>query len=271
MPPKKTDTTQYIVHPHWDELGKKLLYIFGVFLILYLTVYVAALTRNEFRAYETIGRAESIERTITLDAQGKSTVVPNVANTTIGMIAEGETVAEAQAQNTEVMNDLINRLKELGIAETDIQTANYNVYPRYDYSSEDGRTLDGYEVSQSVTIKIRDKENTNAVLALAGEVGANSVSGVNFTIDDTEVYKEEARRDALRQVYEKASELSDLLGIEIVGVVTYTEYESNTAPYPMYERAMLDSAVGYGGATDPQIESGTKDVFVTVSVTFEIR
>jgi uncharacterized protein YggE len=270
MPVKNDTSVPQCTHSHWSELGKKLLYIFGTFLVLYLTVYVAALTRNEFREYDSIGRAETIERTITLDAQGKATVVPDVAHTTIGMIAEGETVAEAQQKNTEVMNELIARLKELGIVEADIQTANYNVYPQYNYTSDDGRTLDGYEVSQSVTVKIRDKENTNAVLALAGEVGANSVGGVNFTIDDTAVYKEEARRDALRQVYEKATELSELLGIEIVGVVTYNEYESNPGPYPMYERAMLDSSTGYGGA-EPQIESGTTDVYVTVSVTFEIR
>ena len=62
------------------------------------------------------------------------------------------------------------RLKELGVESKDIQTANYNVYPQYDYT--DGKSaLKGYQVSQNVTVKIRNLDKADQILGLAGEVG----------------------------------------------------------------------------------------------------
>jgi len=160
-------------------------------------------------------------------------------------------------------------LAELGIASEDMQTTNYNIYPQYNYTSEEGRILEGYEVSQSVSVKIRDLEKANQVIALAGEVGANSVSGLQFTIDDREVYLEEARMEALKKVYTKAQALSQALGVRIVSIVSYGEYETSgdVSPY-MYDK----SAYGMGGAeATPDIQSGSMDVEMSVNITFEIR
>ncbi len=250
------------------DFGRRILWtLFGI-LIAYCVVLLGTMIRNNLQEYYFIGQADKMERVITVDGVGEVTAKPDVAMTTMGMVAEGVTVLEAQQQNTSVMNELIFRLKGLEIAEDDIQTANYNIYPRYDYNDDDGRTLEGYEVRQNVSVKIRDLEIANEVLALAGEVGANNVSGLQFTIDDDEVYKTEAREKALEQVSEKARALSRSLGVRLVSIVSYDEYTGGQDPYPY--KSYAESAYGLGGSM-PDVEAGSMDVVMNVHVTFEIR
>lgn len=278
MPPRKKvaeknsemmPSSDRLMHPHWEDMGRKLMMTLLAILVAYGIVFLGALIRNELREYDTIGYADKMERTITLDALGKAEVIPDIAMTTIGMVAQAETLEEAQAQNTIVMNTLLERLRGLGIADEDLQTANYNVYPTYNYTEEDGRVQEGFEVSQSVVVKIRDIESANSVLALAGEVGANSVSGLRFTIDDTEVYKSEARKDALKQIDTKAKELKEMLGVDIVSIVSYNEYQGGGYGPVAYERNFTTSDMALGAA--PDIEAGTEEVLLNVSITLEIR
>ncbi|MBT3817425.1 MAG: SIMPL domain-containing protein [Candidatus Magasanikbacteria bacterium] len=247
---------------------KKILATLVGVLLAYLIFFVGTLIQNNLVKFHYIGQADKAERFITVEAEGSVSVRPDIAMTTMGMSAEKKTVEEAQKENTEVMNKLISRLKTLGIEEKDIQTDQYNVYPRYDYI-DDGRELRGYEVSQQVNIKIRDLDKTSAVLALAGEVGATNVSGLSFTIDDTEAYVEQAREDALEKVKTKVESLESLLGVRRVGIMNYDEYEVSQN---VYANRYKDMAMGIGTAEmAPAIEAGENEVKLNVRVTFEIR
>lgn len=239
----------------------------GIF-IVYGIFFLGTVIRNNLEAFNFIGKAPREEHTVTVQGEGKVTVRPDVAETNMGMIAEGKTVAEAQQKNTEVMNKLLAGLKSIGIEDKDIQTANYTVSPLYDYT-EGVQTLRGYGVSQDVRVKIRKVENANKVLGLAGEVGATNVSGLQFTIDDRETYVNEAREKALADARAKAQNLANQLGVSMVRVVGYDENEAGSYPGPMYSM-MGDARVGEVMAA-PSIESGSTEVKLQVRVTFEIR
>jgi len=246
----------------------KIMLTLGGILLVYGIVLVGTMIRNNMQEYYYIGKAPKSERLITVEGSGKVTVKPDLAITTMGMMAEGKTVAEAQKKNTGVMNNLLTKLKALGMAEKDIQTANYNVYPQYDY--KDGTSvLKGYQVSQNLTVKIRDLAKADQILGLAGEVGANSVSGIEFTFDDTDVYVAQARELAMKKVGEKVKMLSQQLGVSFVKVTSYYEYNDQGVAYP---KMYAESAVGMGGAVSmPDIQPGTNDISLKVNVTFEIR
>ncbi|PIR76672.1 MAG: hypothetical protein COU32_00755 [Candidatus Magasanikbacteria bacterium CG10_big_fil_rev_8_21_14_0_10_42_10] len=253
---------------HGGEFSRKIFFTLLAIFLVYVIFWLGTLIRNNIEEYYHIGQADRTERTITLDATAKVTATPDIAMTTIGMVATGMTVAEAQEANTQVMNTLTAKLTELGVPSADMQTSNYNIYPQYNYTSDAGRVLEGYEVNQSVTIKIRDLSKANHVLSLAGDVGANTVSGLQFTIDDKDVYREEARMEALKKVYQKAQALSQALGVRIVSIVSYGEYDVGNAGAYMYDKA----AYGLGGAdTSPDVQAGSTDVEMSVNVTFEIR
>ncbi len=251
-----------------NEFARKLVAtLLGVFLV-YSIVFLAARIRNELQAYRFIGQSPKSERTIHIEADAKVTAVPDIGIVTMGVQMKGQTVAEVQGKSDATVRALIDKLKGLGVDPKDIQTTNYNIYPKTQWTEERGEEPDGYEVNQQVTIKIRDLSKAGAVLALAGDVGANIVQGVQFTIDDPETYRSQARDLALQKAGEKAVKLARALGVSLVSIVSYNEFEADGKEFGGMLYSMR--ADGLGGGPAP-FESGSADVVMRVSVTYEIQ
>jgi uncharacterized protein YggE len=250
------------------QFAKSILLTLSAIFLVYVIVYLGTLIRNTIAAYNYIGINDAIERTVMIEGVGVVAARTDVARTVMGMRTEADTVGAAQQENTSIISDLKDRLLELGVEEDDIQTTSYNIYPLYRYTEENGQELRGYEVFQELGVKIRDLARANDVLALAGDVGANTISGLQFTVDDSEAYVDQAREEALAEVKKKAQMLAQELGVDLVKVVSYEESTGQQqlldSPYPILREA------GYG-AGGSSIESGTNDVSVTARVTFEIR
>jgi len=251
------------------NFSRTFLKVLAGILLVYLIVYLGALTSNKLREFKFIGRAPGLPTNITVDGEGKVTSVPNLATVSVGAVSEKPSVGAAQQENTQKMNKFLAELKKLSIADKDVQTAQYNIYPKYDYT--DGKSkLVGYTVSQNVTVKIRDLTKIEAVLSEAGRLELNQVSGLNFTIDDPEDLRAQARAKALANVQKKAASLARGLGVRLVRVVSY--YESPTSQPPIYfdTRAI---GLGVGGAAPeaPEIQPGSQEVTVNVSVVYEVE
>jgi len=237
-------------------------------LTILLSAYLVVLTWNKYAEHDYIGRTDQQIYTISLEGEGKITATPDIAEITLGLMTEKISVAEAQKENTDKMNRIIAELKKMSIEEKDIKTTNYSIYPRYDWA--DGKqTLKGYQVSQSVAVKIRNLDKIGAVLEMAGRLGANQTGGLSFTIDEPEKLKQQAREKALLNAKEKAEALAKVAGVKLGRLVSFTESSGNT--YPVYRDFALKSAEGLGGAAPaPEIEAGSQDVIVDISVTYEV-
>jgi uncharacterized protein len=239
-----------------------------VFLILILFLGIRAV--NAVKEGAQIGRMPSDRDTITIQGQGKVSGKPTLALVDLGLFSEGKEVKAVQDQNSTKVNSIIAAMKEIGIAESDIQTANYSISPKFDYK-DGGSTLVGYIVSQSVSVKVRDLTKVSTVLSRAGQLGLNQVNGVQFTIDDPSELQQQARKKALQDARNKAQELADALGVDLARVVTFAESSNNMPPIAYGKSYNEALGVGMGGGAAPDIQAGSLDVFSHVSVTFEIR
>lgn len=229
-------------------------------------VYLGLLARNAAKQYAYIGRPEAARDTIAIAAEGKVTAKSDIASISVGVMTEKKTVAEAQKENTAKMNAIIAKLKEFGISADDIKTTNYSIYPQYDWI--DNRQVErGFQVSQNVDVKVRDLARIGDVLAAVGELGANQVGGVTFTIDDPEELRQQARLKGLEAAKAKAQALADAAGVKLGKVVGFSESEGSTPGPILYAREM---GLGGGSGAAPSIESGSQDVIVNVSVIYEI-
>ena len=242
----------------------------AVFLIV-LSVFFIFKTRNASREYGYIGRAPLNQYTVTIDAEGKVSGKPDVAVINLGVQSESATVKVAQGDNTKKMDNIIKAIKDNGVKDEDIQTTNYSIYPKYSYDQNRGTSnITGYTVSQSVTVKVRDLDKTGTILAKAGDLGANTVGGVQFTIDNPDALKAEARQKAIDNAKAKADELFKKLGVGAGRIVSFNEYSAGTGGPVYYKEAM-----GMGGAAmdsaAPSIQSGSLDVVVNVTLVFEIK
>lgn len=252
-------------------LGKKFRPLLGgliAALFIAVVIFMVFAIQNEIKKGRYIGQDVEHKNSITISGEGKILAKPDIGVINLGVISEASTVAAAQKDNTEKMNKITKAIKDLGIEEKDLKTTNYTIYPKYQYISGKSNII-SYEVNQSLEVKLRegDLEKIGSVLSQAAELGANQVGSLNFTFDDPEKLKAEARTKAIKNAKEKAEVLSKDLGVKLVRIIDFSE--SADVPQPPYyaERAL---GIGGGGGT-PEIETGQNEITATVTITYEIQ
>lgn len=220
-----------------------------------------------------MGQKNEPQNQFSVSATGKVFARPDIANINIGLKTEiKKTAAEAVKENTDKMNTIIRALKELEIEEKDIQTTNYFLNPVYDWTETTGQRLKGYEVSQNVTVKIRELEKIGETIAMTTAKGANQVGNISFTIDDEFALRNEARDKAIQKAKEKAEQIVAATGMKLGKIVNVYESQSYYPTPINYAREM-----SYGlGAKDeasaaPEIQVGQNEVQVEVTVVWKVE
>ncbi len=246
-----------------------------------LTVFLLVAAVSELRSMRYIGSGVTATNTISVSGEGTVFAVPDIATFNVSVIERGKDVATAQKSATQKNNDIIEYLTEAGIEEKDIQTTDYSVNPQYDYSNTlcgggycppSNPKLVGYEVSQTLAVKVRDTDKAGDILSGVGSLGASNVSGLSFTIDDEDAVNAEAREKAIEDAKEKAEILADSLGVDIIRIVGFSEGGN----YPYYAKMEMQTSLGRGGAMDgaapaPQLPVGENKIVSNVTVVYEIR
>ncbi len=209
--------------------------------------------------------------TISISGEGKETAIPDIGVVALSVESRGKTVAEVQTDNTKKMNDILDYVKSLNIENKDIRTSQYNLYPIYAYEQNTGKQkLDGYQLTQTVEVKIRDLDKVGRVLSGATERGANQVGQLTFTIDDPEKVQAAARLKAVKNARAKAEALAEAAGVRLGKIRSFTENINSPSPYPMYYARDM-AALGSEMKSAPNIEAGSQEIVVNVSLSFEIE
>lgn len=199
----------------------------------------------------------------------------DIANINIGFKTDVKKEASlASKESTEKMKSIISSLKDLGVEEKDIKTTNYSLRPVYKWTENEGQVLKGYEVSQSVQVKVRDLEKIGEVISESAEKGANQVGDVSFSIDDEYELKNEARELAITKAKEKAKLMAAQAGMELGRVKGVFENSDNPypTPMPMYANAMKEMAMD--GAMEEAvstIQTGQNEIRVEVTLIYEVK
>lgn len=202
---------------------------------------------------------------------GSGSVVgePDVATLHLGVSVEKKTVAEAREAAAVAMTAVIDALKANGIAENDIQTERFSIYPQYDYT-DTGRVLRGYSVNNSVSAKVRELENLSAVIDAAAEAGGDIivVNSIQFMIEDTTPLQAQARGLAVKNAEAKAQTLADASGVTLGKPLTITETSHAAGPPIAYaeEAAFADDSA----RSKTPIEAGELTVTVNITIVYEI-
>jgi hypothetical protein len=211
------------------------------------------------------------QKTNTFDVmgEGKVAVKPDQAEITLGVQKEAASVAIATEQVDQVMQSLSAALKKIGVEEKDIKTTDYSVYQNY---GERG-VARSYTASSSVLVVIRDLTKVSAVVDLTGSLGLSQSGNLQFTLSDSLKDKttSEARAIAIEAAKKKASELARLSGMKLGNIVNVQE-NMGGAVVPMYRTAVDAAGAKLESAPTPaQIESGTSEVHVALTLSYETR
>lgn len=218
--------------------------------------------------------ANKIKNEDRFSVSGSGTVYAkaDIANIQVGVKTEAKkTAAEATTENTNKMNEIIGEVKKLGVDEKDIKTTNYNLNPVYNWTDKVGQQLVGYEVTQNLTLKIRDLSKIGDVIAKTTEKGANQVGNINFTIDDEYALKNQARELAIQKAQEKAGLIAKQSGMKL-GEIKSVYENSDSSPSPiMYSNAKMELSSGSAPVASPNIQSGQNEIKVDVTIVYEVK
>ncbi|TFB09104.1 DUF541 domain-containing protein [Candidatus Atribacteria bacterium MT.SAG.1] len=251
-------------------LFKSICIILIVFLFI-LTIYVFVGIQNKVKEGRYIGQGIENRNTITVSGKGEIYAKPDLAFVTFSVITEKKEVAEAMKENTEKINAIINSIREQEVEEKDLKTTGFNIYPRYEWQEKTQfypsgrRVLVGYEIKQSLEVKIRDMEKIGIIIQKATDAGANQVGDLRLTIDNEDEIKKQARGQAIEMAKDKAGELASQLDVKLVRIVNFSE----TGIVPRYYA--FEETVGMGEGQALQIEAGENKIEVRVSITYEIN
>ncbi|GAF68046.1 unnamed protein product [marine sediment metagenome] len=208
---------------------------------------------------------------IWVTGEGKVTVVPDIAILSLGVEAQAATVAEAQSQAVGAMDAVMKELNGHGVAEKDIKTQRYSIYPvrRWDQNKNE-EILIGYRVTNTVTAKIRKVDDTGAIIDAVAKVGGDytRINSISFAVDEPSKYHEEAREKAIADAEAKAEQLADLTDVRL-GKPTYINESGGFIPVPR-EYAMK-AAVPEAPAPTTPISPGETEIQLTVQVVYSIK
>ena len=204
------------------------------------------------------------QRTITVTGSGQALLAPDIAYVTIGVHTENKNAAEAVSANNTQAQAVTDALKGAGVAAKDIRTTNFSIYPQQQY--DDKGQLQGitYVVDNSVYVTVHDLTKVGSLLDTAVKAGANSISGIQFDVADKTKALSDARKAAVANATEIATELAGAANVTLGPVQSISVYGSN--PTPVYDtRAMAVEASAV------PVSPGQLNITVDVQIVFLIQ
>ncbi len=245
-------------------------------LAVFLIVFIGILSINAIKNFRFIGHTEKAVNTMTISGTGFVQAVADIATETVTINEEGKTQKEAQDKATAKEKKVLDFLRNSDIADKDIKTTNNSVSPKYDYVTESCRgsvcppgkqVITGYIANETIEVKIRKTEDVGKIVQGLSGVGAE-LYGPNYTIDDEEALKSEARKNAIKDAKKKAKALEDDLGINLGRIVNFQE---NTGGNPIYYEKATMNADSVSSAPAPELPKGENKITSNVTLTYEIR
>ncbi|MEA3293784.1 MAG: SIMPL domain-containing protein [Euryarchaeota archaeon] len=196
-----------------------------VLLVIISSTASAFLQQSDSTAAMTASGEELIINTIKVSGTGTVNMAPDKAIIYLGVETQAVEVVNAQQSNADKMDTIIKALNEAGIADEDIVTTKYRIYPKRDYEHTDEKII-GYVVSNQLEVTVKDIDTVGNIIDIAVKAGANTVNSVNFCLSDEK--QEDARKKALNNAVHAARLDADILG-EALGVTILGPVEVTTS------------------------------------------
>lgn len=208
-----------------------------------------------------------LPRTLSLSGQGEVRAVPDIAMVSLGVTTNAATAKEAVDANNSAMTALLEALKAAGIADKDMQTSNFVVSPRYDYSRNDGSPpqQQGFDATNSVTVTVRKINELGRILDSSVAAGSNQINGITFGLDKPQPVMDAARKLAVADAKRKADLYVSAAGLRLGDIVQISEGGGYQPPPVAFAQARADKSA------DVPIAAGEQVISVDVNMTWEIK
>ncbi len=205
---------------------------------------------------------------ISVNGTGVVSASPDMLNLQVGVQTQRDSLEAAQSEASDKMNAMMEQLKNAGVDEKDISTAQYSVEPVMVYRDNQPPVVTGFRVTNIVNVKLRDITRAGKLIDDLVKSGANTVYGLSFGFSDPAALMRQARERAMQDARAKAEQLASLGGVTLGTPIMITEGITSTPP-PVIPMAAAGSARDTASATP--IQPGQQEVRVEVQVIYSIK
>lgn len=209
---------------------------------------------------------------ISVSGEGRASIAPDMAIVSLTVLREAKTAREATDENSKAMAAVLAALKDEGIEARDLQTAGFSIQPQYIYpTQENGQQkppeLTGYQVSNTLTVRLRALDKLGALLDRAVSLGVNQGGGIRFDNSDPAAALKAARAAAVKDAMDRARTLAEAAGVSLGRVVSLTESTPYNEPQPMVRAMAMEKMAD---APVP-VAAGENQYTVQVNAVFSIK
>ena len=194
------------------------------------------------------------EQWISVTATGEDSMAPDLALVRLAVSGTGEELAPTRDEVNTRASAVLTRLRDLGIAEGDVNAPDVEIHPEYDYRR--GQKLMGYRVARQMTARVRDLDRLGDVLDGIVTAGANEVQGAEMTASDPSAAEHAALAAAVTAARAKAEAIADAAGVTLGALARVEEADDMGMPQPKMRMMAMESA-------DAATEVVTGDLTVT--------
>ena len=237
---------------------KKMWYTFVVIALIVLGM----VGFSRVKAETSVGKYNP-PRSINVSGTGVIKASPDMARVTLGFVNEEKDAKTSQENNAKVSNEIVRVLKELGIADKDLQTTEYTITPVYTYYPDKEPVIRGYQTSNMLSVAVRDIKKIGTVIDVGAKAGANRFQNISFDIADRETLKFQAIENAMRDARKKADTALKPEGETVIQMVSVSVDGGWAQSTPSYRNDLKE-----GAPSAPNIQTGELSLTITVQVTY---
>ncbi|MBD2780018.1 oxidative stress defense protein [Xenorhabdus sp. 42] len=173
---------------------------------------------------------------------------PDMATLMINVSETQKSAADAKKKVDERVAKYFDFLKNNGIEKKDIDAANLRTQPEYQYDQKTGKSnITGYRASRSVEVKVHKLDQLNTLLDGALKAGLNEINSVQFSVENPQRYRDEARQKAIENAIQQATALAKGFSGKLGPVYSINYRAPDAVPMPMsrqkYQAALMAAPV----------------------------
>lgn len=194
---------------------------------------------------------------------------PDQATVGAGVTSRARTAVQAMRDNANAMDAVIGRLKALGIAREDIQTSGVNLNAAFQYNNNNTPPVfQGYDVTNQVSVTLRDIAKIGATLDALVTSGANNLNGPFFSRKNDKPQRAQAREAAFKTAEAQARDYARMAGFGGVRLLAVEETLQQGGPIAFDVSA--PRAITVTAQKTTPIEPGRIGTVVQMTVKYEM-
>ncbi len=207
------------------------------------------------------------DKTITVQWEGKSALIPNIYTFSISANETWATTKIVSENLAKKLDQAQKVLADNNIDKKDIQSSNIDIQSNREYTQNASKE-NGYRGNHTLTIKIRTIKQAGKIIDALTAINGLLVNGGTYDNEDDAATLEIARKNAFENAKAKAEDLAKLSDMKLGKPVSISENIISNV-YPMYKTMAMDA--GVESAPSTTINPGEQEMQVQLNVVFEIK